>query len=744
MQIEVNGYNYKLEKKGLTVLQACAEVGVQVPKFCFHEKLTIAGNCRMCLVEISANPRSKKPLASCALPLSNNMIIFTNTVLVKKARESVLEFLLINHPMDCPICDQGGECDLQDQSFFFGNDKTRFYENKRVVSDKFCGPFIKTIMTRCIHCTRCVRFATEIAGIDVFGVTGRGSFMEIGNYVEKVFNSELSGNIIDLCPVGALTSKNYAFVARPWELRSIESLDIFDTFGSRIRIDSRGMNILRILPSYNKFINEEWISDKIRFSFDGLHKQRLQNPMLKNIENFLFLEVSWVFCFSIFFKNLFDLHFQFFSKNNIKQFPISVFFGSTTDIVSLLVLKKFLNFLNINGSFISAQHFFLNNNKFDFLGFFFFNNYLSFDNKEYDSFFLFLLNPRLEIPLLNLKLRKNFLTNNAFFVASFGYVTNLTYVVYDCGINLNNLIQFIKGRSFICRKLLKFKAPLFLFSEHFVNFFSTDFFSVFNSLLSISHFLFSLNPKIFYYNFKILFTKNNFLNQVMHNFNSFNQISCTTTLFNIFINTDNFLNIFNNKLRLKNYFIYIGSHGNSDAEFSDLLLPTSTFVESSNFFFNLEGKIQFTQYAVVAPKNVRELWRIFYDFYIYSLKSFCLVTYNKLLCFKLFQYEIDFIFIFSFIFQFFNKDYSFLLSINKNKLEKFFIDFLKIYFNNIGFSFINSFKYYSNFFFNFRMFLNNIFLGNLVSFYKGNIITRSSKSMNLAYNEFEFFELNFF
>jgi NADH-quinone oxidoreductase subunit G len=741
MQFEINGFHYTIEKKGLTVLQACVEAGVPVPKFCFHEKLTIAGNCRMCLVEISANPRSKKPIASCALPLSNQMVIFTNTVLVKKARESVLEFLLINHPMDCPICDQGGECDLQDQNFFFGNDKTRFYENKRVVADKFCGPFIKTIMTRCIHCTRCVRFATEIAGVDVFGVTGRGSSMEIGNYVEKVFNSELSGNVIDLCPVGALTSKNYAFIARPWELRSVEGLDIFDTFGSRIRIDCRGMDILRILPSHNRFINEEWISDKIRFCFDGLNKQRLNMPMIKNSENFLFLEISWVYSFSILFKNIFDLYFQYFYKTHNNQLPVSIFYGKTVDLSSLFVLKKFLKFFNMNGNFIISQHFFLNKN-FDFLGFFFFNNYLNFDNKQYDSFFLFLLNPRLEIPLLNLKIRKNFLTNTNFFLVSFGYVTNLSYFIYNGGIGLKDLINFVKGRSFICRKLINFKFPLFLFSEHFLNFFSTKFSSIFNSLLTVSNFLTIFNIKTLYYNFKIILTKNNFLNQVLCNFNNINLNS--KRLLNLFLDTDYFLHATNSKLILKNYSIYIGSHGNTDAEFCDLLFPSNTFVETSNFFFNLEGKVQFTQYSVVSPQNVRELWRILYDFYIYILKSFSLITKKKLAFSKFFfSYDLNFIFIFSLIFQIILKPKFFLFHFKSN-FEYIFINFLNIFFNTLGLNPIKYFIKYSNFNFEYNLYMNNIFLGNLISFYKGDIISRSSKSMNLAYNEFEHNELNYF
>ena len=277
LKVTVDGVEVFVEK-GSTVLQACEAVGIEIPRFCYHERLSIAGNCRMCLVEIEKTP---KPVASCAMPTMNGMKIFTDTPLVKKAREAVLEFLLLNHPLDCPICDQGGECDLQDQAVAFGSDRSRYFETKRGVEDKNCGPLIKTIMTRCIHCTRCVRFATEVAGVEDLGTTGRGRETEIGTYVEKVFGSELSGNVIDLCPVGALTSKPYAFMARPWELRSTESIDISDAVGSNIRIDSRGTEILRILPRFNESVNEEWISDKARFGYDGLRYQRLDSPHIR-------------------------------------------------------------------------------------------------------------------------------------------------------------------------------------------------------------------------------------------------------------------------------------------------------------------------------------------------------------------------------------------------------------------------------------------------------------------------------
>ncbi len=271
---------------GITLIQACGLAGIEIPRFCYHERLSIAGNCRMCLVEVAGMP---KPVASCAMGVGDLRpgrdgtppTIITNSPTVKKAREGVLEFLLVNHPLDCPICDQGGECDLQDQTMAYGFDSGRFGDNKRAVQDKYLGPLIGTYMTRCIHCTRCIRFMTEVAGVDELGAIGRGEDMEITTYLEHGMMSELSGNVVDLCPVGALTSKPYAFVARPWELTKTQSIDVMDALGSNIRVDSRGREVLRFLPRVNEAINEEWISDKTRHVWDGLRVQRLDRPYIR-------------------------------------------------------------------------------------------------------------------------------------------------------------------------------------------------------------------------------------------------------------------------------------------------------------------------------------------------------------------------------------------------------------------------------------------------------------------------------
>jgi NADH-quinone oxidoreductase subunit G len=286
-KLKVNDIDIEVEE-GLTVLQACEQAGVEIPRFCYHEKLSIAGNCRMCLVEMEKSP---KPIASCAMPAAEGMVIKTNTEKTEKYRKGVMEFLLANHTLDCPVCDQGGECDLQDQSMFYGIEKSRFKENKRYVPEKYMGPLIKTQMTRCIHCTRCIRFATEVAGVSELGAIGRGENMQITTYLEKSMESEMSANVIDLCPVGALTSKPYVFKARPWELKKTETIDVMDAVGSNIRVDTYGWEVKRVLPRINEEINEEWISDKTRYACDGLKNQRLDVPFIKN--NNKFEKISW-------------------------------------------------------------------------------------------------------------------------------------------------------------------------------------------------------------------------------------------------------------------------------------------------------------------------------------------------------------------------------------------------------------------------------------------------------------------
>eukprot|EP00064_Thunnus_orientalis_P001064 superscaffoldBa00000065_g1065 len=331
VEVFVDGIPVMVEP-GTTVLQACEKVGMQIPRFCYHERLSVAGNCRMCLVEIEKVP---KPVAACAMPVMKGWNILTNSDKTRKAREGVMEFLLANHPLDCPICDQGGECDLQDQSMQFGSDRSRFTESKRAVEDKNIGPLIKTIMTRCIQCTRCVRFASEIAGVEDLGTTGRGNDLQIGTYVEKMFMSELSGNVIDICPVGALTSKPYAFTARPWETRKTESIDVLDAVGSNIVVSTRGGEVMRILPRINEDINEEWISDKTRFAYDGLKRQRLTQPMVKN-ESGQLVPTTWEDVLTRVAGAL----------QGVAGHDVAAVVGGLVDAETLISLKDLLNRLN--------------------------------------------------------------------------------------------------------------------------------------------------------------------------------------------------------------------------------------------------------------------------------------------------------------------------------------------------------------------------------------------------------------
>src|SRR5918911_33748 len=315
---------------GTTILQACQQAGVEVPHFCYHERLAIAGNCRMCLVEVEKSP---KPVASCAMPVAEGNVIHTQSEKATKARRGVMEMLLLNHPLDCPICDQGGECDLQDQAMAYGYDRGRYDENKRAVRDKDFGPLVATSMTRCIHCTRCIRFLQEIGGVQELGATGRGEAMEITTYVERALDSELSGNIIDLCPVGALTSKPYAFVARPWELRKTESVDVLDAVGSNIRIDARGAQILRVLPRLNEDVNEEWISDKTRFAIDGLAKRRPDRPYIRRGGKLV--EATWPDAFAAIADRL----------GGLPGERIAAIAGDLADCESMLALKDLMGAL---------------------------------------------------------------------------------------------------------------------------------------------------------------------------------------------------------------------------------------------------------------------------------------------------------------------------------------------------------------------------------------------------------------
>ncbi len=372
---------------GSSVLQACEAAGVEVPRFCYHERLSVAGNCRMCLVEIEKAP---KPVASCAYPVADGMVVKTDTAVVRKARRGVMEFLLINHPLDCPICDQGGECDLQDQAYSYGMDHSRYAENKRAVKDKYLGPLVKTFMTRCIHCTRCIRFSSEVAGVPEMGATSRGESMEVGTYIEKALTTELSGNLIDICPVGALLNKPYSFTARPWELRKTDSVDVHDALGTNIRIDARGSEVLRVLPRTNEEVNEEWLADKARFSHDGLKRRRLDKPWLR--ENGRLRPATWPEAFGAIAARL----------RGLPGERVGAVAGDLCDAESMLALKHLMSELGSanldcrqDGAALEAGRREL----------YTFNTTVA-GIEEADAVLLVGCNPRREAPVLNARIRK--------------------------------------------------------------------------------------------------------------------------------------------------------------------------------------------------------------------------------------------------------------------------------------------------------------------------------------------------
>jgi NADH-quinone oxidoreductase subunit G len=430
---------------GTTVLQACQQAGIEVPHFCYHERLAIAGNCRMCLVEQEKAP---KPIASCAMPATEGMVIHTESEKAKKARNGVMEFLLINHPLDCPICDQGGECDLQDQAMAYGFDRGRFQENKRAVADKDFGPLVATSMNRCIHCTRCVRFLTDVAGVEELGATGRGENMEIDTYIERSLTSELSANIIDLCPVGALTSKPYAFVARPWELRKTESVDVLDAVGSNIRVDSRGPQVLRVLPRLNEAINEEWISDKTRFAVDGLARKRLDRPYIRRDGRLV--EAEWSEAFAFIATRL----------RGIPGGKIAAIAGDLADCEAMLALKDLTAALGSphidcrqDGAALDPSC------RAGYL----FNTTIA-GIEQADACLLIGSNPRVEAAIINARLRKRWL-QGGFKVASIGPALDLTYPVTSLGTGPDVLAELVAGRHGWAEALKTAKSPMLILGQ---------------------------------------------------------------------------------------------------------------------------------------------------------------------------------------------------------------------------------------------------------------------------------------
>jgi NADH-quinone oxidoreductase subunit G len=589
LKLKVNEIDVEVEE-GLTVLQACEKAGVEIPRFCYHEKLSIAGNCRMCLVELEKSP---KPVASCAMPAAEGMNIKTNTEFVEKARKGVMEFLLANHPLDCPVCDQGGECDLQDQSMFYGVDKSRYKENKREVSEKNMGPLIKTQMTRCIHCTRCVRFATEVAGVTEIGAIGRGEDMEITTYLEQSMQSELSANVVDLCPVGALTSKPYVFEARPWELKKTESIDVMDAIGSNIRVDTYGWEVKRILPRINEDINEEWISDKTRYACDGLLNQRLDTPYIKY--NGKFEKASWNEVFNII-------------KSKFKNADKNKVCGMSGDLVNMETLYIFKEFFNKTlGSYnveSRCDHTYLNPKKREN---YLFNSTIN-GIEEADFILLIGSNPRYEATILNARIRKAYLQNKTKII-SLNDVGDLTYPYESLDGNIESIKKITEDNHKVSNLIKEAKKPLIIFGQSSLN---------------------TKSAKYIFESVKSFLEKNNKLSDEWNSLNTISENASTVGSFDLGLyktidgsnevlkDLENhmfeivyLLGVDNLKFEKKNEFIiYQGSHGDKGAEIADIILPGAAYTEQNGYFTNLEGKMQKAYKASYPPEEAKEDWLI--------------------------------------------------------------------------------------------------------------------------------------
>ncbi|KAJ2945747.1 hypothetical protein O0L34_g590 [Tuta absoluta] len=579
---------------GSTILQAAALVGVEIPRFCYHERLAVAGNCRMCLVEVEKAP---KPVAACAFPVMKGMRIKTNSDMTKKAREGVMEFLLVNHPLDCPICDQGGECDLQDQSMAFGSDKSRFTEihfsGKRAVEDKDVGPLIKTVMTRCIHCTRCIRFASEVAGVDDFGTTGRGSDMQVGTYVEKMFLSELSGNVIDLCPVGALTSKPYSFAARPWETRRIDSVDVLDPLGSNIVVATRTNEVLRILPRINEEINEEWLSDKSRFACDGLKRQRLVTPMVLDSRGNL-TEVDWEEAMVA-------------AAGAIRDCPpekLVAVAGDFADAESLVSLKDLLNRLGSESAF-TEQPFPLQGSGIDLRSSYLLNTKIA--NVE-DADFVLLIgtNPRFEAPLLNSRIRKAWVHKDTD-VALIGPKVDLTYDYTHVGDSSSMVKDLVSGSHAVAKRLQSAKRPVVILGADQLKTTEGPALLAYTQELAAQ-----LQDKLEDKEWKVLNVLQRTASQAAAldiGYKPGVGEALKSAKLVYLLGADAGL-VRREDLPKDCVVIYQGHHGDAGASIADIVLPGAAYTEKRATYVNAEGRAQQTLAAVTPPGRARDDWKI--------------------------------------------------------------------------------------------------------------------------------------
>ncbi|KAI8458193.1 NADH-ubiquinone oxidoreductase 78 kDa subunit, mitochondrial [Phakopsora pachyrhizi] len=592
IELEIDGKKVKVEQ-GVALIQACEKAGATVPRFCYHDRLAIAGNCRMCLVEVEKSP---KPVASCAMPAMPGSKVFTDTPLVHKAREGVMEFLLANHPLDCPICDQGGECDLQDQSMRYGSDRSRFkeYTGKRAVEDKDLGPIVKTVMTRCIQCTRCVRFANEVAGVDEFGTTGRGNDMQIGTYIERTLNSELSGNIIDLCPVGALTSKPYAFTSRPWELGKTESVDVMDGLGSNIRIDTRGVQVMRIQPRINEDVNEEWISDKTRYAYDGLKTQRLTKPLVKIDGSFE--EVTWLEALTAIADGL--------KSSGANQNEIKAVAGALADTESLVALKDLINRLGSDNTTLeSAFNGSLPVHGVDFRQNYAFNSTLA-GADEADYLLLIGTNPRHEAAVLNSRFRRSYL-NKGLQVGLIGQGFESVFEYDHLGKDLKAVKDFVDGKGSFAESFKNAKNPMIIIgsavNEHSDG---AEIFKTIAGYVEANHSKFLTED---WNGFNVLQRTASSTAAYELGFVPSSSASQASPKFIYLLNADDF----NPSSIPKDAFVvYQGHHGDLGARYADVCLPGTAYTEKSASWVNTEGRSQLGRIAVSSPGASREDWKI--------------------------------------------------------------------------------------------------------------------------------------
>ncbi|MEL7200180.1 MAG: NADH-quinone oxidoreductase subunit NuoG [Pseudomonadota bacterium] len=599
--IKVNDREVEVDPN-LTLLQACEVAGEEIPRFCYHERLSVAGNCRMCLIEVKGGP--PKPVASCAQnvrdlrpgPDGAPPELFTNTPMVKKAREGVMEFLLINHPLDCPICDQGGECDLQDQAVAYGREGSRFEENKRAVEEKHMGPLIKTIMTRCIQCTRCVRFATEVAGVDDLGLVNRGENAEITTYLEKAVESELTGNLIDVCPVGALTSKPYAFTARPWELRKTETIDVMDAVGSNIRVDARGREVLRILPRLHEDVNEEWISDKTRFIWDGLKSQRLDRPFIR--KDGKLQPASWDAALGLAAEKL----------GQTKPEAVAAIAGDLVNVEAMKALQDLM--AGIGTPHLDCRQSGLALGKGPRESWLFNSSIAGLE--QADAILIVGANPRKEAALVNARLRKIWLNDLDVQIGVIGEQADLTYEYDYLGAGPDSIRTLINGQSDFISVLKNSKRPAIIVGTSVLT--REDSAAIINDLVTLGEAIGLVTDN--WNGWNVLHTAAAQVGGLDLGFlpgeggRDFGGILSGAQTRDIEVIYNLGADEFDVSKLAGAFMIYQGHHGDAAARMADIILPGAAYTEQPGLYVNMEGRVQLAQRASFPPGDAREDWSI--------------------------------------------------------------------------------------------------------------------------------------